>query len=176
MFLIILLIPYKVFAASNVSVVPTKDSVLAGEEFEVSVSLSGVPACAFQLELSFDANKLEYVSGPENSNMVDSTALYTWVDDTGGSNPAKDGAVVTFKFRAKAAGEAAFGIEGMFFDKNGNEITPIYNGAVVTISDTIRADIASARADTRPTSANHKPCRHTSINNENGSRGNRPGF
>ena len=134
-FLIILLIPYKVFAAGNVSVVSNKGSVANGEEFDVSVNLSGIPACAFQLELSFDGNKLEYISGPENSNMVSNTALYTWVDSTGGSNPTKDGTVVTFKFKAKAAGEAAFGINGMFFDKDSNEIMPIYSGIKVNIQN-----------------------------------------
>ncbi|MCL2341840.1 MAG: cadherin-like beta sandwich domain-containing protein [Firmicutes bacterium] len=152
-FLLILLIPYKVFAAGNVSVVSSKSSVISGEEFEESVDLSGVPACAFQLELSFDGNKLEYISGPENSNMVSNTALYTWVDSTGGSSPIKDGTAVTFKFKAKAAGEAVFGIKGMFFDKDSNEIMPVYKGGSVTISNTAGAGPMPAKQSTDPSNA-----------------------
>jgi len=135
-FFIVLLIPPNVFATGNVSIVSNENNAINGEEFEISVDLSGVPSCAFQIEMSFDESKLDYVSGPENSNRVGNTVYYIWLDETGGQNPIKDGTVVQFKFKAKATGTAAFGINGLFYDKNGNAINPTFVGTSVNIINT----------------------------------------
>ena len=172
-FLIILLISPKVFAAGSVSIVSNEDNVINGDEFDISVDLLGVPAAAFQIEISFDGSKLDYISGPETSNKVDNTVLYMWVDDTGGQNPIQDGTVVKFKFKAKATGVAVFGISGMFFDKGGNNLNPVLTGTQISISNNVGGDVLGAPGNLRVARDTNQ---HLPIHNEGWCRRDKSGF
>jgi len=125
-----------IYAAGNVTLSSNLYDVKKEEIFEISINLENLPACAIQLELYFDTDKLEYISGPETSNNIENTVYYIWVDETGGNNPRQNGNIVTFSFKAKELGMANFSVSGVIFDKDGNELVTSFNGTSVYILDT----------------------------------------
>lgn len=86
-----------------------------GEEIEIKISIENAKSASFTTYLYFDSSKLEYISGPENTNVVDNRVIYVWYDITGGSSP-KVGELAIFKFRAKENGIATFNLDGEFYD------------------------------------------------------------
>lgn len=86
-----------------------------GEEIEIKVAIDNTKIVSFTTNLYFDNSKLEYISGPENTNVIDNRVIYVWYDITGGSSP-KDGELAIFKFKAKENGIATFNIDGEFYD------------------------------------------------------------
>ncbi len=86
-----------------------------GEEIEIKVAIENTKTVSFTTNLYFDNYKLEYISGPENTNVVDNRVIYVWYDITGGSSP-KDGELAVFRFRAKENGIATFNLDGEFYD------------------------------------------------------------
>lgn len=123
-FLVILLCLFAWNFYSNASAKATiylstnKESLEIGEEIEITINISGNETSAFTSYLYFDNSKLEYVSGPETTNVVEDHIIYVWYDETGGNNP-KSAELVTFTFEAKSNGMANFTVIGEFYSKIG---------------------------------------------------------
>ncbi len=101
----------KIFLSSNKATNIEKD-----EEFEIMINLENNKTVAFTSHLYFDETKVEYISGPENVNVIGNHIIYVWHDVTGGNNE-KDGVLATFKFKAKDNGMSNFVIDGEFYTK-----------------------------------------------------------
>ncbi|MCI9016803.1 MAG: hypothetical protein HFJ53_06545 [Clostridia bacterium] len=132
LFIGIVIIASKINAAS-ITASSSKSTINVGEEFNVSINLSGASVATLTTRLTVDTSKVEYVSGPSNSSFSNGRAIYTWTDPTGGSNPKTGGTIVTFKFRAKQTGKASFQVSGEFYDPDENPITVSFSGTNVTI-------------------------------------------
>lgn len=98
-----------------------KDNVIIGDEFEVSLNLKGINTLAYSIEIFFDTTKLEFISGPENSNVIGNKVKIVWYDTNGGAE-AKKGQIEKLKFKVIASGTADFDVNGEFFDENTNFI------------------------------------------------------
>lgn len=122
-------------AAGSVSLSATKSSVYVGDEFSISVNLSGASVATLTTRISIDTTKVEYVSGPSNSNFSNGKVIYTWTDPNGGASPISSGTIATFRFRAKSKGTANFSVTGDFYDANENAVKPTFSGKSVTISE-----------------------------------------
>ena len=96
-----------------------KDNVIIGDEFEVSLNLKGINTSVYSIEIFFDTTKLEFVSGPENSNVIGNKVKIVWYDTNGGTE-AKQGELEKLKFKSIAPGIADFDVNGEFFDENIN--------------------------------------------------------
>ena len=96
-----------------------KDNVIIGDEFEVSLNLKGINTSAYSIEIFFDTTKLEFISGPENSNVIGNKVKIVWYDTNGGTE-AKQGELEKLKFKSIAPGIADFDVNGEFFDENTN--------------------------------------------------------
>ena len=96
-----------------------KDNVIIGDEFEVSLNLKGINTSAYSIEIFFDTTKLEFISGPENSNVIGNKVKIVWYDSNGGTE-AKQGKIEELKFKSIAPGIADFDVNGEFFDENTN--------------------------------------------------------
>ena len=96
-----------------------KDNVIIGDEFEVSLNLKGINTSAYSIEIFFDTTKLEFVSGPENSNVIGNKVKIVWYDSNGGTE-AKQGELEKLKFKSIAPGIADFDVNGEVFDENTN--------------------------------------------------------
>ena len=96
-FSVILLICTKINAAS-ITLSPNKSTMEEGEEFTVSVNLSGASLASLNARVSVDTSKVEYLSSsePNNTNFNNGRILYTWTDASGGANPKTSGTLVTF--------------------------------------------------------------------------------
>ncbi len=122
-------------AVGSVSLSASKDSVNVGDTFTVSVNLSGTSVATLTTRLSMDDEKVQYVSGPANSNYSNGRIIYTWTDPNGGASPVTGGTIATFTFKAKSAGSANFGISGDFFTQDETLVNPSFSGVTVTISN-----------------------------------------
>ena len=67
-FFIILIVCTKVNAVGNVSLTANKNTLKIGDEFTVSVNLSGVEVATLTSKITIDTSKVQYLSGPANSN------------------------------------------------------------------------------------------------------------
>ena len=115
--------PLKSRALENVTfyLQSDKDNVIIGDEFEVSLNLKGINTSVYSIEIFFDTTKLEFVSGPENSNVIGNKVKIVWYDSNGGTE-AKQGELEKLKFKSIAPGIADFDVNGEFFDENTNLI------------------------------------------------------
>jgi len=133
-FLLIIFQVGNVFATENVWITSGISNIKKGQEFFISINAKNVSVAAFQLELYFDSDKIEFISGPANCNKVGNTILCAWFDETGGNNPKTDSELITLKFRAKESKEAVYGVHGELFDTNGNKIAIESLGTSIYIS------------------------------------------
>lgn len=123
-FLIILLsYPLKSRALENETVYlqSDKDNVIVGDEIEVSLNLKGKKTAAYSIDIFFDKTKLEFVSGPENSNSIGNKVKIVWFDQQGGTE-TKQGELAKLKFKTIDVGTTDFEVNGEVFDENANLI------------------------------------------------------
>ena len=60
-----------------------KDVLQKGEEVEISAFTENNNVAALNLNLYYDNEKLEYISGPENTNVIDNRIIHVWYDENG---------------------------------------------------------------------------------------------
>lgn len=103
----------------------SSSEVEKGKEIEIRINLKDTTTAAFDLILHFDNNKWDYISNIENTNIQDDQVLYVWYDIIGGES-AKQGELVSFKFRAKEEGLSTFSVDGNFYNSEGQIINVNY--------------------------------------------------
>lgn len=97
------------------------ENISVGDEVEISFYLKEQKTAAYSIEIYFDKEKLEFVSGPENSNVIGNKVKIVWYDLQGGAE-AKQGELEKLKFKAIGSGMADFDVNGEVFDDNANSI------------------------------------------------------
>lgn len=122
-----------------------KDNVIIGDEFEVSLNLKGINTSAYSIEIFFDTTKLEFVSGPENSNVIGNKVKIVWYDSNGGTE-AKQGELEKLKFKSIAPGIADFDVNGEFFDENTNLMQTDFENFQIEILEQDVAEGVNGRA------------------------------
>lgn len=110
-----------------------KKSFEINEEFEVSLFINNAKTSAFISHIYFDNSKIEYVSGSENSNIINNQIIHIWYDETGNS-VQKEGELAKFKFRAKETGDITFFIEGEFYDNSEKKIETNFENLNIEIT------------------------------------------
>lgn len=100
-----------------------REAVNSEEEIEITVNIENSKVAACNLYIAFDKEKIQYISDINKKEIVDRTHLlenrlsYVWFDELGGKG-AKEGNIVSFKFKAKQDGIATFIIDGEFYNQN----------------------------------------------------------
>ena len=122
-----------------------KDNVIIGDEFEVSLNLKGINTSVYSIEIFFDTTKLEFVSGPENSNVIGNKVKIVWYDTNGGTE-AKQGELEKLKFKSIAPGIADFDVNGEFFDENINLMQTDFENFQIEILEQDVAEGVNGRA------------------------------
>lgn len=117
---------------ANIYLSSSKQVIDKEEEVEISININGNKTTAFTSYLYFDNTKFEFVSGPENINVIDNYIIYVWYDNTGGSSP-KTLELGVFKFKAKQEGIADFVVQGEFYGGTGQELKTTFNNTKVQI-------------------------------------------
>lgn len=98
-----------------------KITIEKGDEIEITINIEDSKTAAYSANLYFDNTKMEYVSGPENTNVLSNRIIVVWYDSQGGTN-SKEGELSKFVFRAKSDGIANFIIDGDFYNEKGQLI------------------------------------------------------
>ena len=122
-----------------------KDNVIIGDEFEVSLNLKGINTSVYSIEIFFDTTKLEFVSGPENSNVIGNKVKIVWYDSNGGTE-VKQGELEKLKFKSIAPGIADFDVNGEFFDENINLMQTDFENFQIEILEQDVAEGVNGRA------------------------------
>ena len=91
-----------------------------GEEFAVTLGVTGDKVSAIDLEIYFDSEKIEYISGPENSNYVDGRIKLAWYDENGKGKT--DFNLGNFIFKQKQKGKTYISIKGEAYNEEGKVI------------------------------------------------------
>ena len=110
-------------AAENLTIKTDNETVQKDENFKIYINISNIQVASYTLNLYFDNDKLEYISGPENTNVVNNRIINVWYDQTGGKNTRQNQDIAVFEFKAKETGVANFNLIGEFYDSNGNRIS-----------------------------------------------------
>lgn len=113
----------EVYAYSNVQVFlsSNKNTIKEGEEIEIVLNIKRAKTAAFTAYIYFDNSYLEYVKGPQMSNLDNNRIIYVWYDENG-IGDSKDGELAKFKFKAKKDGVTSLSINGEFYDEDGDII------------------------------------------------------
>lgn len=118
---VLCLVSQKSFAQNDsLQIIADKNELIVGEEGSLTIKLPNTNIASFTLEIYYNHDNLDYVSGPENSNEIENRIIYTWTDSQakGKSNIE----VKPFTFRALAGSWAQINVIGEFYDKDGNEV------------------------------------------------------
>lgn len=135
-----------------------KDNVIIGDEFEVSLNLKGINTSAYSIEIFFDTTKLEFISGPENSNVIGNKVKIVWYDSNGGTE-VKQGELEKLKFKSIAPGIADFDVNGEFFDENTNLMQTDFENFQIEILEQDVAEDSNGRSIQKQNSTQLKSLR-----------------
>ena len=99
-----------------------------GQEFSFTINLANIDVAAFDIQIYFNNELLEYVSGPENTNVVGSKIITVWYDETGGANPKQNCELVKYTFKAKKIESEYIAIQGEFYNAEGIQLQSLTDG------------------------------------------------
>ena len=126
--------PLKSQASENATIYmqTNTENIIVGDEIEVSINLKGQKTSAYSMDIFFDKTKLEYISGPENSNAIGNKVKIVWFDPQGGTE-SKQGELGKLKFKAIDTGIADFDVNGEFFNNNADLIQTDFDNLQMSI-------------------------------------------
>lgn len=117
-FLVMLIVPIKSNANTIVELKTNSTKINIDEEFSINVNISGNNVSAMDLEIYFDPDKIEYISGPINSNIVNGKIKLSWYD--GNVEGKTNFSLGDFIFKQKQKGKTTISINGNSYDEIGN--------------------------------------------------------
>lgn len=120
----------------NVYLSSNKQEVNIGDEIEISINIEGFNTSAYDFELYFDIDKLDFLENDndkDNINLINNKINYIWFDRSG--NNEVTGNIKTFKFKAKKEGSVTFSLNGNFYTKKAQEVDTSFNSLQVNIID-----------------------------------------
>ena len=118
---VLCLVSQKSFAQNDsLQIIADKNELIVGEEGSLTIKLPNTNIASFTLEIYYNHDNLDYVSGPENSNEIENRIIYTWTDSQAKGKFNIE--VKPFTFRALAGSLAQINVIGEFYDKDGNEV------------------------------------------------------
>lgn len=153
-----------VSAQSGLNINTNKNNVTKGEEIDANIYITNSAVAAFTLEIYFDTNKLEYVSGPANSNLVQNRVIYTWTSNNGKGQDKIE--IHNLKFKAIADGTASIIATGIFYDANGKEVVLVPNNVEISIGDTANQMATDVQGQTKEASADNAQLQIFRLNEE----------
>lgn len=127
-----------------------------GEEFSFTINLANIDVAAFDMHIYFDNEVLEYVSGPENTNVVDSKIITVWYDETGGENPKQNCELVKYTFKAKEIKNEYIAIQGEFYNAEGVQVQSFTDGIEIIANEEAQTETIEISEESEVSSNNSK--------------------
>lgn len=109
-------------AIENLTLNTENENVNINESFKIYVNIGEIKTASYTLNIYFDNSKVEYLSGSENTNVVNNRIINIWYDKNGGEKTKSNEQIAVFEFKAKEIGTTSFYLNGEFFDSKGNSI------------------------------------------------------
>ena len=157
--LIILNICIKSFSIQNENSIyldVTNTEIKTGDEFSLSINLGNTNVSAFDLQIYFNDELLEYVSGPENTNVVGSKIITVWYDETGGEKAKQNCELVKYTFKAKEIGTEYIAIQGEFYNTEGIEVENFTDGIEIIANEETKTEFIEVSEQSQVSSSNSK--------------------
>lgn len=159
--LIILNICIKSFAIQNenensIYLDVTNTEIKTGDEFSLSINLGNTNVSAFDLQIYFNDELLEYVSGPENTNVVGSKIITVWYDETEGEKSKQNCELVKYTFKAKEIGTEYIAIQGEFYNTEGIEVENFTDGIEIIANEETKTEFIEVSEQSQVSSSNSK--------------------
>ena len=133
--LIIINLPIYSLAEDNLKINADKENTNLNENFKIYVNVGNINVASYTLNIYFDTTKVEYVSGSDNTNIINNRIINIWYDETGGKNTKNNQEIAVFEFKAKETGTASFYLSGELFDNNANRIQVNNSYTNISISE-----------------------------------------
>lgn len=127
-----------------------------GEEFTFTINLADMDVAAFDIQIYFNNELLEYVSGPENTNVVGSKMITVWYDETGGENPKQNCELVKYTFKAKEIESEYIAIQGEFYNSEGVQLQSFTDGIEIIANEETQTEKIEISEESEVTSNNSK--------------------
>lgn len=139
-FLNILIFPIISDAKTSVQLKTDYSKINVGEQFDISVEITGDKVSAIDMDIYFDSNIIEYVSGPENTNLVDGRIKLSWFDEN--AEGKTNFSLGNFVFKQKQDGRTNISIKGNCYNEVGDLIeTEFKNLQIEKIEDNTQSKI-----------------------------------
>ncbi len=129
----------KSFAVTQIGMQTNKETIQKDEEIELNLNLNDV--ASFTIEMYFDASKLQYVRGPENTNVMGNRILYTWVSENGENMQSLEAG--TFVFKGLEEGMATVTASGEFYNSKGENVEISDNYIDIKIGNEVQGTVIS---------------------------------
>ena len=117
----------------NIEIVSSEDKIKKEEEFSIIINLSNLSVSAYDIEMYFDNNLVEYISDVENTNFVNGKILSSWYDTSGGRNAKENCELIKYKFKSKEIGNSLITIKGKMYDSLGKEVANIEESKIISV-------------------------------------------
>ena len=127
-----------------------------GEEFSFTINLANMDVAAFDIQIYFNNDLLEYVSGPENTNVVGSKIITVWYDETGGKNTKQNCELVKYVFKVKEIKSEYIAIQGEFYNTEGIQVQNFTDGIEIIANEETRTEKIEISEESEVTSNNSK--------------------
>ena len=127
-----------------------------GEEFSFTINLANIDVAAFDIQIYFNNELLEYVSGPENTNVVGSKIITVWYDETGGENTKQNCELVKYTFKVKGIGSEYIAIQGEFYNAEGIQIQSFTDGIEIIANEETQTEVIEVSEESQVASNNSK--------------------
>ena len=127
-----------------------------GEEFSFTINLANIDVAAFDMQINFNNELLEYVSGPQNTNVVGSKMITVWYDETGGEKPKQNCELVKYTFKTKEIESEYIAIQGEFYNAEGTKIQSFTDGIEIIANEETQTETIEISEESEVTSNNSK--------------------
>ena len=127
-----------------------------GEEFTFTINLADMDVAAFDIQIYFNNELLEYVSGPENTNVVGSKMITAWYDETGGEHPKQNCELVKYTFKAKEIKSEYIAIQGEFYNAEGVQVQSFTDGIEIIANEETQTETIEISEESEVASNNSK--------------------
>lgn len=134
----------------------TNTEIENGEEFSFTINLANIDVAAFDIQIYFNNELLEYVSGPENTNVSGSKIITVWYDETGGEHPKQNCELVKYTFKAKEIESEYIAIQGEFYNAEGVQVQSFTDGIEIIANEETQTETIEISEESGVTSNNSK--------------------
>ena len=141
---------------NNVYLQVANTEIKNGDEFSFTINLDNINISAFDIQIYFNNELLEYISGPENTNVVGSKIITVWYDETGGENPKQNCELVKYTFKVKEIENEYIAIRGEFYNAEGIQVQSFTDGIEMIANKETQTEMIDISEESEVTSNNSK--------------------